>query len=105
MLRWIIDSPHCDRGTAALIFWRSQPEYYTQFTNDAEATWAADVYALLRRIILNWENGKYGHEQISYDPKTDQGAPRNINERNPQEKWPIPDYLKLPTKGKTFLFR
>ena len=104
VLSWIINSPYCDRGTAALVFWRSQPEYYTQITDESETDWATEVYLLLRRIIQNWESGFYARATISYDPRDDAGAPRDINERNPEEKWPIPAYLKEPTKGQPFLF-
>lgn len=100
VLTWIIDSNHCDQGTAALVFWRSQPDYYTAFSNETEAEWAADVYTLLRRIVYNWESGFYKQKQIAYDPESDPGAPRNLDERNPIEKWAIPAYLKNSTPGK-----
>ena len=58
-LSWIINRPYCDKGTAALIFWRSQPEYFTQFTSESEENWATEVYLLLRNIIRNWESEFY----------------------------------------------
>ncbi|RAK65854.1 DUF4274 domain-containing protein [Hymenobacter edaphi] len=37
VLDWVINSPTCDYGTALLIFWRAQPDFYTEFANEQEA--------------------------------------------------------------------
>jgi hypothetical protein len=99
VLSWIINSRICDKATAKLIFWRSQPDFYTAFLNEQEADYEADTYLLLRNIIDNFEKGFYKSEGIAYDPRKDPGAPSNIDYRNPKEKWTIPEYLKTPNEG------
>ncbi len=98
VLTWIIDSPLCDKATAAMTFWHSQPSYYTQFDNEEEASWAGDVYTLLRKIIENFELNFYKTTLISYNPQTDPKA-EGVEETEPKAKWSIPDYLKQPIIG------
>jgi hypothetical protein len=82
VLSWIINNPLCDKATAAMIFWHSQPDCYTCFNNAEEADWDAEVYSLLRNIISNWEHGFYTTELISYDPRKDPVAPSDIDYRD-----------------------
>jgi len=99
VLNWIVNSPVCDSGTAKLIFWRSQPDYYTTFSSEEDAGSNADVYCLLRTIIQNFEDGFYKKHEIAYDPNTDEGAPMDIDYRDPEEKWEIPSWMKVPVQG------
>ena len=105
LLEWIIDSEFCDEATARLIFWRSQPEFYTEFIAEKEAGSFADVYLLLRKIVKNVESGVYKKRELEFNPLTDVGSPSDIHYRNPKEKWPIPDTMKLPVKGMDVVVR
>ncbi|TGD80288.1 DUF4274 domain-containing protein [Hymenobacter wooponensis] len=98
VLLWIIDNPICDKATAAMIFWHAQPSYYTEFATEQEATYDADVYRLLRKIMTNWEVGFYRTNLISYDPRQDVKA-EPIDSTYPNPKWSIPDYIKQPQVG------
>lgn len=98
VLTWIAESPICDKATAAMIFWHSQPSYYTQFDNAEEADWGGDVYTLLRKIINNFESGFYKTTLIYYDPQADPTA-EGVDETYPNPKWLIPDYLKQVIDG------
>lgn len=101
VLGWIIDSPHCDRGTAAMIFWRSQPAFYTEYNQESEMDLPDGVLPLLQRIMQHWEQGFYQRTQIAYDRSEDPGA-EDIYENKPKRQWPIPGYLIEPTPGKSF---
>jgi hypothetical protein len=98
VLTWIIESPLCDKGTALLIFWRAQPDFYTQFSSVEEADYEAEVYRLVRAIMGKWEAGFYQTSLIAYDPTGDPMA-ADIASRHPKEKWSIPAYLKQPLAG------
>ncbi|MFD2721496.1 DUF4274 domain-containing protein [Hymenobacter monticola] len=102
VLSWIINSPHCDQGTAALIFWRSQPDFYQEYTDESQMSLQDGVLPLLQSIMGNWERGFY-QQQIAYDRHEDPAAGK-LYPDNPREKWPVPAYLLTPTKGKPFLF-
>ena len=99
VLTWVVQSPLCEQATAAMVFWHAQPSYYTQFDNEEEASWAAEVYTLLRTILANWEAGRYHTGLVAYDPQADPKA-EGIEETYPNAKWHIPDYLKQPVAGR-----
>lgn len=103
VLGWITDSPYCDRGTAALIFWRSQPDFYTEYAQESEMSLTDGVLPLLQRIMQNWERGFYVRQHIAYNHHEDPAAEQDYG-NNPRSKWQIPAYLIEPTKGKPFLF-
>lgn len=94
LLKWIVESPLCDQGTAKLIFWKVGPSYYTQFNKDTVNKFDEGVYNLLRTIIRNFENGFYKKGNCAYNPSDYNDA----NYINPNAQWSIPAVLKLPTK-------
>ena len=96
VLDWIISSPRCDKGTALLIFWRAEPDYYTKFDNELEADTDKEIYLLLRKIITNWQSGFYKKERFKFDPIAEG---YNVDYRYPNEKWQIPDEMKKSTTG------
>jgi len=98
VLTWIVNSSLCDAGTALMIFWRAQPDFYTQFLTAEEADYEAEVYILVRTILDNWEAGFYQTSFISYNPKADpMGADPDYH--HPKEKWRIPPALTQPVQG------
>ncbi len=97
VLTWIANSTKCDKGTALLIFWRSEPDFYTRFDNEQEADYEADVYRLVRNIIDNFSSGFYKNSRISYDPNEDE---HDVYYKDPKSKWQIPDELKRPIQGR-----
>ena len=102
VLSWIIDSPYCDWGTAALIFWRSQPDFYTEYAQESEMSLADGTLSLLKRIMQNWERGFYVRQHVAYNHREDPAAEKDYG-NNPWSKWQIPAYLIEPTKGKPYL--
>jgi hypothetical protein len=102
VLGWIADSTYCDRGTAAMIFWRSQPDFHQEYTSELEMSLQDGVLPLLQSIIRNWEREFY-QQQIAYNRHDDPAAGK-FYPHNPREKWSVPKHLLKPTKGKPFFF-
>lgn len=98
VLTWIVNSPLCDAGTAKMIFWRSQPSYYTRFSTKEEARFDSDVFELLKNIIDNFQKGIYSNQNIAYDATEDPSA-EETDYKDPNAKWVIPDFMKEPSTG------
>jgi hypothetical protein len=86
-----------------MIFWRSQPSFYTRFLTPEETGWAADVFNLLKTIIDNFEKNFYKNENIFYDPTCDLSA-EDPDYKDPKAKWDIPEFMKEPAKGEDIFF-
>lgn len=86
VLRKIIQSPYCDKGTALMLFWRACPEDILEFSNETKADYESDSYNLLQEIIEKYAKDEFKTNQISYDPREDNHndvlnrKPKNINE-------------------------
>lgn len=96
VLDWIVSSPKCDKGTALLIFWRAEPDYYTKFDNEVEADTDQEIYLLLRKVIAKWQSGFYKKKRFQFDPIAEG---YDVDYRCPNEKWVIPDKMKKTTRG------
>lgn len=97
-LSWIANSPICDEGTAKMIFWRSQPSFYTMFLSAEEAKNHSEIFILIRSIIENIENKFYKNQNIFYDPDTDSLA-EEVAYQDPDAKWEIPNFMKESSPG------
>ncbi|WP_210489408.1 DUF4274 domain-containing protein [Rufibacter aurantiacus] len=100
VLEWIVDSPLCDYGTALLIFWRAQPDFYTQFADKSEAGYEKDTYRLLQKILGNYRDGKYKKARIKYLPQEDG---QDIENNYPDQKWEIPEEFKWGNHGRAVI--
>jgi len=69
VLQWIIDSPKCDKGTAALIFWCGNPDYYIHSTRDTVADYSLDLFDLLQKIIYKFKHNEFKHHKIKFNPQ------------------------------------
>jgi len=98
VLSWIVNNPICEAGTAKMIFWRSQPSYYTRFLTTDEAKFDSDVFLLIRTIIENFQRGFYTNKNIGYNPNDDPSA-EETDSKDPNAKWEIPDLMKEPPVG------
>ena len=97
VLQWIIDSPKCDKGTACLIFWKAEPDYYYDFTADTIDEYEKDVWSLLQSIVKRFKANDFTKSQFKFVPteegyKTDWPTKFDI--------WKIPTELKIGIKGK-----
>ena len=95
VLEWIINSPLCDKGTVLLIFWRSQPDFYTRFGHEDEARYERETFRLVRNIVKNFQDGFYTKSRIGFNPKSE----ADVNYVDPKAKWVIPDEMKKEVKG------
>ena len=68
VLDWIIDSPKCDMGTAIMIFWMAEPDYYFDYTIDSVDEWAKDVWELLQKIITKMRNEEFVESKFEFNP-------------------------------------
>ncbi len=97
VLDWIIDSPKCDKGTASLIFWRAEPDFYFDFTTETIEDYEKPVWNLLQNIVRKFRKNGFMNSRYKFDPivegyKTDWKTELDI--------WEIPAELKTATKGK-----
>jgi len=91
VLEWIVNNPLCDKGTAFLIFWRSQPDFYTRFENEDEAEYDRETFRLVRNVVLNFQNGFYKSARIKFNPNSDEF---DVSYVDPKAKCVIPDEMK-----------
>ena len=96
VLDWIIDSPKCDRGTAIMIFWMAEPDYYFDFTLETIDDWAKDVWLLLQKIISKMRNEAFTTSNFGFSP-AENGYQTNWDSAN--GIWELPDALVKGTTG------
>ncbi|MBI3824345.1 MAG: DUF4274 domain-containing protein, partial [Planctomycetes bacterium] len=64
----------CDLGTAMLIYWAGQPDFYRRFKSRAEITGnGRDHFDMLVEIERNVAAGFYTHQNIPFNPFDDEG--------------------------------
>lgn len=68
VLDWIIDSPICDKGTASMIFWLAQPDWYLSQPVEEIPDYEMPVYHLLQKIIRKFEQNEFKTEVLEFDP-------------------------------------
>ena len=96
VLDWIIDSPKCDKGTAALIFWKAEPDFYFQYTSESIEEYEKPVWDLLQKILKRFKANGFKRNKLKFDPiaegyKTDWKTELEI--------WNVPAELKIRTEG------
>jgi hypothetical protein len=70
----VIRHPMCDRGTALLVYWRSQPGYYLQYADRASLRpEQQELFDLQREIENRIRAGDYQTAVCTYDPQNDHG--------------------------------
>lgn len=95
VMHWVLESPLCDKGTALLMFWRADPVYETQFSEDPK-DWRSAGYQLVQKILEMWQNNQFSEGLISYDPVHDYAADTDAEGHG---AWEIPADMRQPTKG------
>ncbi len=97
ILFWIIDSDKCDKGTASLIFWRAEPDFYIERTSETIPSYEKDVFELLKKIVLKFNKSSFSHNKFCFDPQT---KIKNIDWNKDYQEWgKIPIELSIKTKG------
>ncbi len=102
-LRWIFEQPDCERATAQLLFWRTEPTYYARkYPNRAAAEAGPDyelkVYDFIFDILKRWKGGFYRGETIAYDALEDGfAAAGDVRQFAGHAELSIPESMVLPT--------
>lgn len=89
--------PLCERGTAMMIYWRSDPSYYLKYNSveDDMPDYERDTMKIQLLIETRIKEEFYNSKTISFDPTNDNGI-NWIKERNSEEdknKRKIPDFM------------
>ncbi|MEJ8801032.1 DUF4274 domain-containing protein [Pontibacter sp. H249] len=96
ILKWIIESQKCDKGTASLIFWSAEPDYYFNKSEKEITEYEKDTFLLLKRIIEKFNNKEFKRSNLKYDPAE---KVQNVEWSKQNVEWNIPEELKMPTTG------
>ena len=102
VLKWIAESEKCDKGTACLIFWRAEPDYYFKFSEDTIDEYERGIWALLQLILKRFKANNFKKSKFEFIPmqegyKTDWTTELDI--------WKLPEELKTGIIGsKPFTF-
>jgi len=96
VLDWIVDSQKCDQGTATMIFWMAEPDYYFDYTEETIDDWGKDVWLLLQKIILKFKDKEFASSKFAFNPrgngyKTDWDSAKGI--------WELPKELIKGNRG------
>ena len=59
VLKWIIESEKCDKGTASLIFWTSEPDFYFEKSVNEISDYEKDTFLLLKRIVEKFNKKEF----------------------------------------------
>jgi len=93
----MVQSPHCDAGTALMIFWRCEPEWYYERWQDAGGLdrWDGALFHVMEAACRAVQS-KGADSTIAYDP---QRAPVGAEKR---EGWArsIPAHMYEPVAGR-----
>lgn len=69
VLNWIIDSEKCDRGTATMMFWLAEPDFYFDYQTEEDIDeWARDVWRLLQRIVGRFRSNDFTSSRFGFIP-------------------------------------
>ncbi len=91
----ILDDKDCDKGTALMLYWFSDPEWYTQYQDENEIPdYEKDNYNLIKYIEQKYEH--ITKEIIIYVPKEDEQV---SSHPSIQVKKTLPPVMYQETKG------
>ena len=96
VLKWIIESEKCDKGTASLIFWTSEPDFYFEKSVNEISDYEKDTFLLLKRIVEKFNKKEFRKSNLKYNPAERE---KRIDWSKQNSEWNIPEELKKQTKG------
>ncbi|CAN7559812.1 DUF4274 domain-containing protein [Acidovorax sp. LjRoot66] len=96
-LRWLLDQPTLDRGTALLIYWYLGAAWHVQFTS-ADQALSPETFTLLRLIEERYAEGFYQAGNIWFDPHTSEGGRPDDYPKVPVVR-PVPAIMLEPVNG------
>ncbi len=100
-MRWVLNHPACDKGTALLIYWRSSPGYFCQYANrDAATDFERETYDFVIELEQKYLAGAFQQETIAFDPKDDKGFDHTTAYADYPIRRPIPSEMYQVTSGR-----
>jgi hypothetical protein len=96
ILKWIIESKKCDKGTASLIFWTSEPNYFFEKSESEISDYEKDTFLLLKRIVEKFNNNEFKKSNLKYNPSE---RVKGVDWSKLNDEWIIPKELIETTKG------
>lgn len=100
-LRWLLDQPTLDRGTALLIYWYLGAAWHVQFSSAEEAL-SPETFELLRLIEERYAAGFYEAGNIWFDPHTSEGG-RPDDYPDVAVARPVPAIMLEPVNGSEYI--
>ncbi|MBW2526866.1 MAG: DUF4274 domain-containing protein [Deltaproteobacteria bacterium] len=69
-MQQLVRHPHCDAGTALMVYWRARPEYYRAYAAvDDVPEREREQDALIRDIEARFAAGSFETREMPYDPR------------------------------------
>lgn len=100
-LRWIVQRPKCDRGTALLIYWYAGPRYFAQYASREEVLeYSLEHYDLIMAIERAYLAGFYTRQEIAFDPSDDAGFDWTAEYAAEPLQRPIPAAMYTASRGR-----
>ncbi len=100
-LRWLLDQPTLDRGTALLIYWYLGAAWHVQFSS-ADQALSPGTFHLLRLIEERYAAGFYEAGNIWFDPHTSEGGRPDDYLDLPVVR-PVPAAMLEPVNGSEYV--
>lgn len=97
-LTQVIKHPLCDSGTALLIYWLGQPDYYLRYSREEEVPHNEfENFQLLKMIESKYLSDEFATNQICVNPSNIDG--HNFSKMSDEKREMIPEKLFLPSMG------
>lgn len=95
-LKKMINSEYCDKGTALMIYWKSRPEWFRQYSEDSEVpSYQKENYLFIKFVEQQFMN--INKEEIIYDPFEDNEV--GLYDNDITYKMELPEIMYKKTNG------
>lgn len=94
VLNWIVDSPKCDKATAKLIFWNSEPDFYLSRNEVVLSNSEREIYNLLKKITEKFTFGGFTRSILKFTPGE---KVESLDWKNGYAGWNLSNELKMPS--------
>jgi hypothetical protein len=103
IVNWILEHSLCDAGTALLIYWLNDPQFFKKHERAGTLPkWAAEGYALHKKCETLYMSGRFSSGLVRYNPRNGGDLPVQP-ERDSAEDLLIPQALKTPSPGEDIM--
>lgn len=96
VLKRIVQSPKCDKGTAGLIFWEAQPDFYIHHTLETIPDYEIEVFEMLQLITKRFSEKSFRTALFSYIPNS---CLKDIDFNKTYQGWSLPSELQFRKWG------